>query len=90
MMKRSELTMTILQVPVDFLLLLLSGISAYALRFSEWAIALKPVAFAITLPQYINLIFPIALVWVVIFALAGLYSTDPNRKLLPDLQKLIF
>src|SRR3989338_3726004 len=90
MMKRSELTMTILQVPVDFLLLLLSGISAYALRFTDWAIALKPVAFAITLPQYINLIFPIALVWVVIFALAGLYSTDPNRKLLPDLQKLIF
>ena len=84
------MTIAALQIPVDFSLLFLAGLSAYALRFTDWAQALKPVTFAITLPEYIRLIFPIALVWVVIFALAGLYSTDPNRKLLPDLQKLIF
>lgn len=90
MMKRSELSLTALQVPVDFVLLLLATISAYFLRFSDVAVRIKPVLFSITLGEYIKMSAPIALVWIVIFVFAGLYSTDPNRKLLPELQRVIF
>ena len=89
-MKRSELSLTVLQVPVDFLLLLLSAISAYFLRFSDWMIVLKPVLFDISLKEYIYIATPIAMIWIVVFVFAGLYSTDPNRKLLPELQRVIF
>ncbi|MDP2684550.1 MAG: sugar transferase [bacterium] len=90
MMKRSELFITVLQLPVDYLLLLLAGVSAYYLRFSNWAIEWKPILFDISLPDYVATVLPVAIVWIVIFAFAGLYSTDPNRKLLPELQKVIF
>ena len=90
MMKRSELFITALQLPVDFLLLLLAAVSAYYLRFSGWAVAWKQILFNISLGDYISLALPIAGVWIVIFAFAGLYSTDPNRKLLPELQKVVF
>ncbi|OGH58600.1 MAG: hypothetical protein A2725_02770 [Candidatus Magasanikbacteria bacterium RIFCSPHIGHO2_01_FULL_33_34] len=89
-MKRSELFITAIQVPVDLLLLLFAAISAYYLRFSDWAVDWKPVIFDISANEYISLVLPIALVWIIIFAFAGLYSTDPNRKLLPELQKVIF
>ena len=89
-MKRSELFITVLQVPVDFLLLLLAAISAYFLRFSAWAIAWRPVIFDISLNDYVSLVMPITAVWIAIFAFAGLYSTDPNRKLLPELQRVVF
>ncbi|OGH76884.1 MAG: hypothetical protein A2469_03890 [Candidatus Magasanikbacteria bacterium RIFOXYC2_FULL_40_16] len=89
-MKRSELFITALQLPVDFLLLLLAAVSAYYLRFSGWAVAWKQILFNISLGDYISLALPIAGVWIVIFAFAGLYSTDPNRKLLPELQKVVF
>lgn len=90
MMKRSELFLMILQIPVDFLLLLLSAVAAYFLRFSRLVLEFRPVLFDISLSEYISIIVPIAIVWIIIFVLAGLYSTDPNRKLLPELQKVFF
>lgn len=90
MLKKTELYFSALQVPVDFVLLLLSVVTAYLLRFSDWALEMRPVIFDITLRDFVNISLPITGVWLVIFAFAGLYSTDPNKKLLPDLQKLIF
>ncbi len=80
----------ILKVPLDFLMLLLAGVSAYFLRFSQWAIDLKPVIFKLTLLQFVEITSWVAVVWIFIFALTGLYSTDPNRKLSRDLIRIIF
>jgi len=79
----------VLKVPLDFLMLLLAGASAYYLRFSQWAIELKPVIFKLTLLQFIEITSWVALVWIFIFALTGLYSTDPNRKLSRDLSRIL-
>ena len=89
-MKRSELMLMVLHVPLDFFLLLLAAVSAYYLRFSAWAVALKPVIFNLSLLDFIGLVTPVALGWLIIFAFAGLYSTDPNRKLTRDLNRVIF
>lgn len=80
----------ILQVPLDFLLLMAAAVSAYFLRFTDWALALKPVFFDLTLVDYLNIVTPVAVIWVTIFALAGLYSRDPNRKLMRDLHRVVF
>ncbi|MFH1947229.1 MAG: sugar transferase [Candidatus Magasanikbacteria bacterium] len=88
-MKRSEIILMILKVPLDFLMLVFAGISAYYLRFSDWAIALKPVVFKLTLFQFVEITSWVAVVWIFIFALTGLYSTDPSRKLSRDLTRIL-
>jgi len=80
----------ILQVPIDFLMLILAGVSAYALRFSPWVTSIKPVIFGLNLPEFINMVAVFAVVWLFIFALLGLYSVDPNRRFAKDLTRVIF
>lgn len=89
-MKRSEFFLMILQVPLDFLLLLCAGISAYVLRFTDWAVAIKPVSFDLTLIGFLDVIIPVAIGWIIIFSFAGLYSIDPNKKLARDLGRVFF
>ncbi|MBT4120929.1 MAG: sugar transferase [Candidatus Magasanikbacteria bacterium] len=88
-MKRSEIILMILKVPLDLFMLILAGISAYYLRFSDWAIGLKPVIFELTLLSFVEITSWVAVVWILIFALTGLYSTDPNRKLSRDLTRIL-
>lgn len=87
-MKRSEIILMVLQVPIDFLMLVLAGISAFYLRFSHWAVALRPVIFKLTLGQFLNIVGLVALGWLFIFAISGLYSTNPNRKLSRELTRV--
>ena len=87
-MKRSELILMVLQVPIDFGLLLLAGLSAFVLRFSDWAVALKPISFGLSVGMFMEIVLYVAFAWILIFSFAGLYSTDPNRKLSRDLSRL--
>lgn len=88
-MKRSEIILMVLQVPIDFLLLLFAAVSAYYLRFTAWAIALKPVIFKLTLINFLEISIWVAVGWIIIFAFAGLYSINPNRKLSRDLTRVV-
>ena len=88
-MKRSEIFLMVLQVPVDFLMLVLAGISAYFLRFTSWAVAIKPILFELTLMKFLGIVAWVGLGWLAIFALTGLYSTNPNRKLARDLARVV-
>jgi len=88
-MKRSEIFLMVIQVPIDFLLLILAGISAYYLRFTDWAVAIKPVIFKLTMIDFVWLTSLVAVGWMANFALVGLYSTNPNRKLSRDLTRVV-
>lgn len=87
-MKRFELFFLFLQVPIDFLMIVLSGVTAYYLRFSDTVTALRPVVFNIPWGSYWPVLVAAAAAWLVIFALSGLYSTNPNRKLAGDFTKI--
>jgi len=89
-MKKFELTLSFLQLPLDFILLVLAGFTAYQLRFTDLMTSIRPVFFSLTWEEYWPLVMIVALLWVIIFAFAGLYHTNPNRKLLKDLRRLIF
>ncbi len=78
-MKRSELAFTLALVPLDYLALLAAGIAAFYARFHPFFTTVRPVIFDLTVPEYARVVFPIAFVWIVIFAFAGLYSTHPRR-----------
>lgn len=71
-------------------MLILAGISAYYLRFAELLVGFRPVVFDLSLSKYLSIATWVSAVWLIIFALLGLYSTDPNRKLSKDLTRIFF
>ena len=81
--------LTFLQVPFDYLILILSAWTAYAVRFSEPVRSLRPALFTLNLDSYALTVCIVAALWVVIFALSGLYSTDPNRKFAQEFGRII-
>jgi len=79
----------VLLVPLDFFLLLLAAASAYILRFSDWAISLKPVAFSLTRSDFFEVSIWAAILGVIIFAFSGLYSHNKNRKFSFDVVRVV-
>jgi exopolysaccharide biosynthesis polyprenyl glycosylphosphotransferase len=87
-MKKIESFFSVLFVPVDFLVLLAAGLSAYYLRFSQWSASIRPIIFNLPFPAYFQSLLVIAVLWVIIFALAGLYQIRSARQLATELQKI--
>ncbi len=87
-MKRFELTFSFLQLPLDYLMLILAGFSAYGLRFTKIVTAIRPILFNLSWNKYWPLVFIVAIGWLFIFTLTGLYSADPNRKLAKELGRV--
>lgn len=90
-MKRFELFFTFLQLPVDFLMLLLAGFTAYQLRFAGLITSIRPVLFlqSLSWEKFWPIMLWVSAGWLVIFALSGLYSTNPNRKFARDFTRII-
>lgn len=77
-MKKSDLLFTAILLPLDYLMLILAGITTYYLRFKTFA-ELRPVIFEIPFLQYLKIILLVSLVWSGIFALNGLYQIGRQR-----------
>ncbi|MFW5888624.1 MAG: sugar transferase [Patescibacteria group bacterium] len=88
-MKKAELLFSFLLVPLDYSMIILAGISAYLIRFSEVANELKPAIFELSFPEYFRSLLVIGLLWLVIFAIAGLYSMNSARKLVKEFYKIV-
>lgn len=89
-MKKTEVFFSTLFIPLDFAALVLAGISAYFLRFSEWSVKMRPVIFNLPLTDYLKSLVIIALIWMLILAIAGLYRVRSARKLARELAIIIF
>lgn len=88
-MKKFELIFAFIQLPLDYILIVLAGLTAYTLRFTSFTKNIRPVLFNLSWDKYWPLVLITALGWVIIFALAGLYNTNPYRKLAKDLTRVI-
>lgn len=91
-MKKLESILAFIKLPLDYLLLVGAGFTAYFLRFSNFVNTRWPVIFVknLTWHKYWPLVLIVAGGWIVIFALNGLYHMNPNRKLLQDLKRIFF
>ncbi|HPT08349.1 MAG TPA: hypothetical protein PLE28_01485, partial [bacterium] len=72
-MKKTELFFSLILVPFDYILLVLAGISAYFIRFSNFTISIRPIIFNLPFPEYLRAVFFIAFFWIIIFAFSSLY-----------------
>jgi len=88
-MKKSELAFTAIQVPIDFLMLLSASTLAYYIRFESFYSEIRPVIFEIPFRTYLNIISPIILGWLIIFAFAGLYKIKNTRRIIDELSNVI-
>ena len=73
--RRIDLTFTALLIPLDFVALVGAGMAAYLLRFSRFVTEVLPVLQNVPFSEYLRTVITFAFVWMVLFALAGLYST---------------
>lgn len=78
-MRRLDLIFVALLLPLDFLALLGAAVSAYALRFSPYFTGIRPIITEIPFSQYVASATGFALLWMLLFALAGLYSVRQRR-----------
>ncbi len=88
-MKRSELFFSFLLVPLDFIMIVLAGITAYYIRFAHFFTQIRPAIFNLPLGEYIKVLFLIAVLWLLIFALAGLYNIKGVRRLIKEFYRVI-
>jgi len=88
-MKRAELFFSFLLVPLDFLMIVLAGITAYYIRFSEFTTEIRPVIFDLSFTSYLKILLIIAILWLIIFALAGLYNIRGYKKIVKEFYRVI-
>jgi len=80
-MRKSDFLFSIFLVPIDGLALILAALATYYLRFSA-LVNFRPIIYEIPFYQYLVTVFFIALFWLPIFGLAGLYRFDNRREII--------
>ncbi len=88
MKNKSELFFSFLLLPLDYLMLLLAGISAYYLRFSQFYVDIRPVIFDLPFNEYFQVLLGVVLIWLLIFAIAGLYQAGGVGRLARELSRI--
>lgn len=88
-MKRAELIFSFLLVPLDFIMFLLAGISAYNLRFSTLSTGIRPVIFNLPFNQFFQILLPISISWIIVFALAGLYRMRSTQSFIKEFYSVV-
>lgn len=70
-------------------MLVLAGISAYYIRFSDFTTSIRPIIFDLPFAGFLKVVLLIALLWIPIFAFAGLYNIKSARKLVKEIYRVI-
>ena len=79
-MKRSEIFFSAMQLPIDIVMITLAALSAYYVRNIPQILALRPKLYDITLSSFMEVVFFVAPIFVLIFALEGLYQMRTTRR----------
>lgn len=87
-MKRSELFFSAIQIPVDFIMVVLAAVSAFAIRNFPQIIILKPKLYEFPFPVYFKLVLVVAPVFILVYALEGLYRIKTTRKFWQEVFKV--
>lgn len=82
MMKKSEIFWSVLQVPVDYLMLVLAAVSVFLLRdfLPEVSHFINPKVYSITFERYLELAFIVSPLFLLVYAVEGLYVIRVPRK----------
>jgi len=79
-MKKSELFFSALQVPIDYMMIILAGIVAYAWRVSERIQGIKSIEYQFSIRQFVEMLLVIAAFFIVVYAFDGLYDIRSTKR----------
>ena len=85
-MKRSELAISALLVPLDALAIFGAFLLSYYVRVESGAL---PVSYVLPISHYLKVSVAITVVWLVLFALFGLYALRSNRRGLQEFSRIL-
>ncbi len=88
-MKKSGLFFSVLLLPLDYIMIVLAGLTAYYLRFSDLFSSWRPAIFELTLEDYLKILLPLALSWIIVFSLSGLYAIKSARRLFKEVYRVV-
>jgi len=88
-MKRNELFFSFLLVPLDYLMIILAGISAYYIRYAEFITDLRPIIFDLSFSEYFKALLLVAFIFLLVFAFAGLYVIKGPRRYIKESFRVI-
>ncbi len=88
-MKKSELMITSILVPLDFLMVFVGSLAAYQLRFGGAVADIRPVVYAMPLEEFLKLVLAISPIFLLSFALGGLYHVTNLRKIASEFSRII-
>lgn len=88
-MKKSELIFSTILIPVDFFMLIAAGLVSYFLR-TNIIVSFRPVFFDLNLPfeRYIVLVVIVAIIFMIMYALSGLYYLRTTRSTLQEFARV--
>jgi exopolysaccharide biosynthesis polyprenyl glycosylphosphotransferase len=89
-MKKSELFFSAIQVPVDFLMIVLASLSAFYIRNVPELFVGRPKLYNYPLNDYIKIILIIAPLFILIYAMEGLYNIRSTRKFWKEVSRVFF
>lgn len=78
-MRRLDLAFAFLLLPLDFLALVGAAVTAYTLRYSRFFTEIRPILTDIPFNRWLSVSIFFALIWMLLFALAGLYRLRGRR-----------
>ncbi len=89
-MKKIDLIFGALKVPVDYIMLVAAGVFAYLFRFSHfYTTYIREATVTIAFSDYFKAVLGLGVVYIIIFAFAGLYSLKFHRKFFDEFVKVI-
>jgi len=87
-MKKIDLVFTVIQVPLDYLMLMAAGLVSYYLRYQSIVTQFRPVFFDVSLQAYVELLVWTSALGVVVFAWSGLYQIRTVPQALEEFKKV--
>lgn len=90
MRKNSEIFFNAILVPLDYLTIMLAGLSAYFLRFQSSITEIRPVIYNLPFPKFISWLAVISLLFIVVNAFAKLYTMRSTRRVQDEIRRVFF
>ena len=88
-MKKTTAIFSLILIPLDFIMMVLAGLSAYYLRFADFTKDIRPVLFNFNPDHYLNIVLSVAFIWILVFMISGLYAVANPRNLAREIAKII-
>ena len=86
-MKKNKLLLDLIEIPLDFVLLILSGVLAYFLRFKSFVVQYRPIVFELPFSLFFKILLAVSFFALIVLFFSGVYSFQ-RRKLRYKISKV--